>query len=84
MKQHSVTRQDTINELLRQVTSAWKDINEEFLNPTEVPKPLLMRFLNLSRVIDVLYKDEDGYTHSGGSTKNNITALLVNPLPIQE
>lgn len=84
MKQHSVTRQDTINELLRQVTSAWKDINEEFLNPTEVPKPLLMRVLNLSRVIDVLYKDEDSYTHSGGSTKNNITALLVNPLPIQE
>ncbi|KAJ1441933.1 Terpenoid cyclases/protein prenyltransferase alpha-alpha toroid [Sesbania bispinosa] len=79
MKQHGVSKQDTINEFVRQVTSAWKDINEELLDPTEVPKPLLMRVLNLSRVMDALYKDADCYTNSKGLTKNLITTLLLNP-----
>lgn len=80
MKQHGVSKEDAIKELSLQVTNAWKDINEELLDPTEVPKPLLMRVLNLSRVIDVLYKDSDGYTHSGESTKKIIEALLLNPI----
>lgn len=84
MKQQNTTRQDTINEFLKQVSNAWKNINEDFLNPTEVAKPLLMPALNISRVMDLLYKDEDGYTHSKGSTKNHIEALLLNPYPIKE
>ncbi|OIW05962.1 hypothetical protein TanjilG_11649 [Lupinus angustifolius] len=79
MKQHGVTKQDTIHEFQRQVICAWKDINEECLDPTEVPKPLLKRVLNMSRVMDVLYKDGDGYTHSKGNTKKNIVALFLNP-----
>ncbi|XP_061375423.1 probable terpene synthase 2 [Gastrolobium bilobum] len=79
MRQHGVTKQDAIEELNRRVTSAWKDINEEFLDPTEMPKPLLRVALNLSRVIYVLYKDEDGYVHSKGSTKDDIASLLLNP-----
>ncbi|CAI8617518.1 unnamed protein product [Vicia faba] len=82
MSQHGVTREDAINELSRQVTNAWKDINEELLDSTKVPKPLLMRVLNLSRVIHVLYKDEDCYTNSQGSTKNDIISILMNPCPI--
>ncbi|XP_027354358.1 (-)-germacrene D synthase-like [Abrus precatorius] len=82
MKQHSVTKQEANHEFYRQVTSAWKDINEECLDPTEVPKPLLMRVLNLSRVIDVLYKDGDCYTNSKGSTKDDVEALLLNPWPV--
>ncbi|XP_027356306.1 (-)-germacrene D synthase-like isoform X3 [Abrus precatorius] len=82
MKQHSVTKQEANDEFNRQVTSAWKDINEECLDPTEVPKPLLMRVLNLSRVIDVLYKDGDCYTNSKGSTKDDVEALLLNPWPV--
>ncbi|XP_061353567.1 (-)-germacrene D synthase-like isoform X3 [Gastrolobium bilobum] len=82
MKQHGVTIQDAIDELYRQVTSAWKDINEELLDPAEMPKPLLMVVLNLSRVIDVFYKEGDGYTHSKGSTKNQIADILLNPLAV--
>ncbi|KAJ1441946.1 Terpenoid cyclases/protein prenyltransferase alpha-alpha toroid [Sesbania bispinosa] len=79
MKQHGVSRQNAINEFQRQVAVAWKDMNEELLDPTEVPKPLLKQILNLSCVMDVLYKDEDCYTHAEGTTKNLITALLLNP-----
>ncbi|WJX46364.1 (-)-germacrene D synthase [Trifolium repens] len=82
INQHGVSREDAINELLRQVTNAWKDTNEELLDPTQVPKPLLMRVLNLSRVIDVLYKDGDCYTNSQGSTKNDIVSILLNPCSI--
>lgn len=82
MNEHGVSREDAVNELSRQVTNAWKDINEELLDPIQVPKPLLMRVLNLSRVIDVLYKDGDCYTNSQGSTKNDIISILLNPCPI--
>ncbi|RVW14963.1 (-)-germacrene D synthase [Vitis vinifera] len=65
MKQHGASEQETHNEFNKQVRDAWKDINEECLIPTAVPMPILMRVLNLARVIDVIYKNEDGYTHSG-------------------
>ncbi|XP_060669959.1 probable terpene synthase 2 [Ziziphus jujuba] len=60
--------------LQEKVVEAWKDINEECLEPRDVPMPLIMRVVNLARVMDVLYKDGDGYTHAKGSTKK-----LVHP-----
>ncbi|KAL5055161.1 hypothetical protein RYX36_035843 [Vicia faba] len=78
----AIKREEAINELSRQVTYAWKDINEELLDATDIPKPLLTRVLNLARVIYVLYKDEDCYTNSQGSTKNDIISILMNPCPI--
>ncbi|RVW14958.1 (-)-germacrene D synthase [Vitis vinifera] len=53
MKQHGASEQETHNEFNKQVRDAWKDINEECLIPTAVPMPILMRVLNLARVIDV-------------------------------
>ncbi|KAF7822835.1 (-)-germacrene D synthase-like [Senna tora] len=79
MKKHGVTKEETIEELKREVISGWKDINEECLGPTQVAKPLLMRVLNLCRVIDVLYTESDGYANSEGATKDYIAALLLNP-----
>ncbi|KAL2327935.1 hypothetical protein Fmac_021362 [Flemingia macrophylla] len=80
MKQHNVSRQDTIKELLKDVESAWKDINEECLNPTKVPMTFLVRVVNLARMMDVLYKEEDSYTNAGGIMKDYIKALLVNKI----
>ncbi|KAI9186809.1 hypothetical protein LWI28_021191 [Acer negundo] len=82
MNQHGATEEETYNEFWKQVRSAWKDINEECLLPTVVPMPLLTRILNLARVIDVIYKDEDGYTHAGGFLKDFVASLLTNPVPI--
>ncbi|KAJ0045748.1 hypothetical protein Pint_04340 [Pistacia integerrima] len=64
MIQHGATEEEARNEFQKQVIDAWNDINEECLRPTAVPMPLLDRILNPSRVIDVIYKDEDGYTHA--------------------
>ncbi|KAJ4700857.1 Sesquiterpene synthase [Melia azedarach] len=82
MKQHGATEEEACNEFRKQVINAWKDINEECLRPTSVPMPLLLRILNLTRVIDVIYKDEDGYTHSGVVLKGHVASLLIDPVPV--
>ncbi|KAG6689498.1 hypothetical protein I3842_11G178400 [Carya illinoinensis] len=82
MTQHGVTEEEAVHELRKQVTDAWKDINKECLYPTEVPMPILMRVLNLARVIDVVYKDEDGYTHAGIVLKDFVASLMVDPVPL--
>ncbi|XP_027355363.1 probable terpene synthase 2 [Abrus precatorius] len=82
MKQCGVSREVAINECQKKIANAWKDINEEFLRPTTVPMPFLTRVLNLSRFMDVIYKDKDNYTHAEGVMKTYIKDLLVDPLPI--
>ncbi|KAK4576356.1 hypothetical protein RGQ29_027072 [Quercus rubra] len=82
MAQYGATEEDAINELRKQVTNAWKDINEECLYPTIVSKPIIMSILNLTRVMDVVYKDEDGYTNAGIVLKDFVTSLLVDPVPL--
>ncbi|KAM4103019.1 hypothetical protein ACJW30_06G047500 [Castanea mollissima] len=81
MAERSGTEEEAINEFCKQVTDAWKDINKECLCPTTVPMPILMRILNLARVIDVVYKDEDGYTHAGIVLKDFVTSMLIDPVP---
>nr|UJH94381.1 multiple sesquiterpene synthase [Zanthoxylum ailanthoides] len=81
MKQHGVSEEETIKVLRKEIANAWKDTNEAIQKPTEVAMPLLDRIINLSRVIDVVYKDQDGYTNPH-VIKDLITTLLVNPLPL--
>ncbi|KAG5524909.1 hypothetical protein RHGRI_031552 [Rhododendron griersonianum] len=81
MKQYGATEEEAIVEFQKRVTNAWKDMNSEFLRPTPVPMPLLQLPLNLARVIYVLYKDGDNYTHSGTKLKGIVTSVLVDPVP---
>ncbi|KAJ9676257.1 hypothetical protein PVL29_024992 [Vitis rotundifolia] len=62
MKQYGVSEEQVYSEFHKQVENAWMDINQECLKPTAVPMPLLTRVVNLSRVMDVIYKEGDGYT----------------------
>ncbi|KAL6315903.1 hypothetical protein AAG906_013248 [Vitis piasezkii] len=55
MKQYGVSEEQ----------NAWLDINQECLKPTAVSMPLLARILNLTRTADVIYKEQDSYTHVG-------------------
>ncbi|XVF04022.1 hypothetical protein REPUB_Repub05bG0044700 [Reevesia pubescens] len=82
MKQYGVSEQVAYNEFNKQINDAWKDINEEFLKPTGVPKASFTRILNLTRVIDLLYKEEDAYTNVGKAAKTSITSLLIDPILI--
>ncbi|MBA0687265.1 hypothetical protein Goari_014815 [Gossypium aridum] len=53
-----------------------------FLKPTAAPTSALIRVLNLSKVIDLLYQGEDAYTQVVDSAKTSITALLIDSIPI--
>jgi hypothetical protein len=81
MKQHGATEAEAIKEFQKEITDAWKDINQECLYPTIVPMPLVSQILNFTRVIDVIYKDEDGYTHAEIVLKDFVASLLVDPVP---
>ncbi|KAG6746084.1 hypothetical protein POTOM_050597 [Populus tomentosa] len=82
IRQYGLSEQEVYKEFHMQVVNAWKDINGECLKPTAVPMPLLERILNLSRVMDVIYKEEDGYTHVGQVMKNNVASLFIDSVPI--
>ena len=83
MKQHGVSEQQAYDEFHKQIENAWKDINEECLRPTAVPMLLLSRLLNFALSGDVMYKShKDIFTHPGEVTKNNISMLLIDPVPI--
>ncbi|XP_048438926.1 (-)-germacrene D synthase-like isoform X2 [Pyrus x bretschneideri] len=82
MKKYGVTEEEAIIELKRQVHNAWKDINEACLHPTAVPMPLLIRILNFARLMDVVYKCEDGYTNAKGVLKDLIVSTLVEPVAL--
>ena len=85
-KQYDVSEEVVCDKFQKEIANAWKDINKEFIRPTDVPTPLLNRVLNLSRAMDVLHKGEDGYTfvdgytHVGKVMKNNVTSLLIDPI----
>ena len=82
MKEYGASKQEAYAKYDKEVVNGWKDINKELLRPTEVPIFVLERILNLARVMDTLYKEEDGYTNSKGILKNMINSLLVEPVNI--
>ncbi|XP_031284201.1 alpha-copaene synthase-like [Pistacia vera] len=82
MIQHGVSEEEVIKLFSKEISNAWKDTNQEFLKPTAVPAPLLKRILNLSRAMDIIYKDDDTYTNSY-KLKKDIASLLVNPISLE-
>ncbi|PON55953.1 Squalene/phytoene synthase [Trema orientale] len=82
IKQYGVTEEEVRDVFNKQIENAWKDINQEFLRPTTAPGPILMRVLNFARVMDLLYKEDDGYTRVGKVTRDGIAALLINSVPL--
>ncbi|KDP39023.1 hypothetical protein JCGZ_00780 [Jatropha curcas] len=78
IKQHGGSEEEVEKLFRKEIGNAWKDMNEECLKPTPVPVPLLERVLNLTRAMDVIYKDEDGYTNSH-VIKDYVASLLKDP-----
>lgn len=82
MKQHGVSEEETIVELEKEVAKAWKDIIEDYIKySTYISNEILLRVLNLARLSDLFYKQEDGYTFVDGETKHFIASITIEPLP---
>ncbi|KAK9052913.1 hypothetical protein SSX86_029543 [Deinandra increscens subsp. villosa] len=82
MKQYEVSEDHTREVFSKLVQDSWKVINRESLNPTVVPRALLMPPINLARVCDVLYARGDDYNHAGKEMIHYIISLLVNPITV--
>ena len=76
MIEHSAT-EEAIKEFWEQVRDAWKDVNEECIYPiTTIPMSPVMPILNLTRVSEVIYKDQDNYTNLGDGLKDFFFFIL--------
>ncbi|KAG5601061.1 hypothetical protein H5410_032431 [Solanum commersonii] len=82
MKEYGASKQEAYMTYHKEVINGWKDVNKELLRPIEVPIFVLERVLNFTRVMDMLYKEEDAYTNSKGKLKNMISLLLVESIKI--
>ncbi|CAI0455556.1 unnamed protein product [Linum tenue] len=82
MKQYGVSKQEAYVGLNNLVEKLWKDMNEDLMLPLKAPLPILMTIVNMVRVMDLLYKDEDTYTHAKTFMKELLTNILVDPVPI--
>ncbi|KAK1408563.1 hypothetical protein QVD17_40444 [Tagetes erecta] len=82
MKTYGVLEKEAVNELEKMIENAWKDINEGCLKPRQVSMDLVAPILNLARMIDVVYRYDDGFTFPGTTLKEYITLLFITSLPM--
>lgn len=80
MKEFDVTEQHVYNVFNKNVEDDWVEMNEESLNCKDVKIPVIMRVINMARVMDVLYKNKDHFTHVGPELINHIKSLVVDPI----
>ncbi|KAG8387544.1 hypothetical protein BUALT_Bualt02G0032200 [Buddleja alternifolia] len=59
MKQNGASKEEAFGEIQKTIKKAWKDINQEFLHPTTMPIPILLRIINNARMTDLVYAYED-------------------------
>lgn len=81
MKQYGMSKEEARAQLEEQVKGAWKDMNEECLEPRQASMQILMRVLNFGRVINLLYAEDDCYANPINS-KEWVKMVLVEPVPI--
>nr|WHU05657.1 terpene synthase TPS10 [Freesia viridis] len=79
MNDNRATEEEASAKLSIMVAGAWKDMNSELLKQCHFKKHLNLLALNFARMIEVIYKHEDGYTNPSGQMKDNIDLVLVHP-----
>lgn len=82
MKQYDVTEEYVRNVFNHKIEDAWKALTKESLECKNIPMPLIIRVINLARVMDVLYKTKDGFTHVGEEVIGHIKSLLIHRMDI--
>nr|AUJ87599.1 B-caryophyllene synthase [Chrysanthemum x morifolium] len=80
MKQSDASEEHVYDLFQKKVEDAWKEMNLESLMCKDVSMLLIMRVINLARVIEVLYKYKDIFTHVNDELVNHIKSLLIEPM----
>ncbi|XP_060191001.1 sesquiterpene synthase 15b-like isoform X2 [Lycium barbarum] len=82
MKEYGVTKEEANTDIRKIIENSWKDINRGCLKPTAVPRILLMPVLNLARMSEFAYTDEDAYTFSKNNFREAVSMVLVDPITL--
>ncbi|KAI3500893.1 hypothetical protein L1887_36721 [Cichorium endivia] len=82
MKTFGVAENVALEEVMKMVENAWKDINEGCLKPREFPMDVLAPIVNLAKMIDVAYRYNDGLTFPEKTLKGYITLLFLDSAPM--
>ncbi|KAL5803912.1 hypothetical protein ACOSQ3_030712 [Xanthoceras sorbifolium] len=81
MKEYGLSMKETAEKFDVIFENAWKDMNEECMKPTTVPMEILLRVANIGRLMEVTYKNMDGYTNPQ-YLQDDITKLFIEQIPI--
>ncbi|EOA25478.1 hypothetical protein CARUB_v10018817mg [Capsella rubella] len=82
MKQYGVSWEKATEEIKVMASDSWKTLNQELMmKPHQFPFSVVMRFLNLSRVMEVFYKKTDIFTQPE-LMKDYVVSLFLNKIPI--
>nr|XP_043610682.1 (-)-germacrene D synthase-like isoform X2 [Erigeron canadensis] len=82
MKEHDLTEEEAYDLLKQRVEDAWKVLNRETLICKDIPMALKMRAINLARVIDTLYKNDDNLKNVGEEIQGYIKSCFVNAMSV--
>nr|AGW18155.1 terpene synthase 2 [Copaifera officinalis] len=82
MKQYGVPEDEAYKLLLKEMENAWKDLNEEYMKPSSIPKVVLDRVRNYMRANEFYYdRFVDNYT-IGEGMKDDVAAVFLDPIDI--
>lgn len=82
MKQHGVTKEAAVEELRKMERENYKKMMEEFMTSKAVPRQILVRLVNIARVMDLFYKEGDGFGHPDQKLKHLLASLFLHPIPL--
>jgi len=79
---HGSTREDALNYITTRIESCVKELNKEFLKPSDMPDCCKNLYFNAGmRGVFFLFKDVDGITFSQRKEiRDAITKILVQPI----
>ncbi|KAK1314276.1 (-)-germacrene D synthase [Acorus calamus] len=77
-----ISEEEACLDLKKLMKKCSKIINEELLKPSSIPIEARKPALTLKCVAEVIYRVHNSYNEPSGEMKDNISTLLVNPVPI--
>ncbi|CAA7017052.1 unnamed protein product [Microthlaspi erraticum] len=84
MQQHGVTQKEAVEKMSKMAQESYKIMMDEFMmSATTMPRrQIVVRVINIARVIAVYYREGDGFKYPHGKLKDRLTALFLQPIPL--
>ncbi|CAF1934666.1 hypothetical protein HID58_068224 [Brassica napus] len=83
MKQYGVTKEEAVEEMGKMAEESYKIMMNEFMvSNITMPRQIVVRIINIARVIAVYYREGEGFTYPDGTLKDRLASLFIKPIPL--